>query len=239
MMHMYDTDKTDSMCVACIVLSWVCYDMQNKQNSLVFSHRFNHWRIHLCCLYITIYINGTLINSTAGTGICTHNRVMPYLFIHFIPFPLWCPWIIPQPADFLINGDDIQVGQTYRTAAQGNTSWGLDSLQWRHIGRDGVSNHQPHHCLLNRLFRRRSKKTSKVRATGLCAGNSPAGNSPVTGEFPAQRASNQVTRKMFPFDDVIKCEEKCIWVYKVLLTCLLTGLWHIWQPVRCHFETFW
>ena len=59
------------------------------------------------------------------------------------------------------------------------------SLQWRHNGHDGVSNHQPHGCLLNRLFRRRSKKTSKLRVTGLCAGNSP-----VTGEFLAQRASN-------------------------------------------------
>ena len=54
------------------------------------------------------------------------------------------------------------------------------SLQWRHNGRDSVSNHQPHHCLLNRLFRRRSKKTSKLRVTGLCG----------TGEFPAQMASN-------------------------------------------------
>ena len=58
------------------------------------------------------------------------------------------------------------------------------SLQWRHNGRDSVSNHQPHDCLLNRLFRRRSKKTSKLRVTGLCAGNSPG-----TGEFPAQMAS--------------------------------------------------
>ena len=48
-------------------------------------------------------------------------------------------------------------------------------LQWRHNERD---------CLLNRLFRRRSKKTSKLRVTGLCAGNSPG-----TGEFPAQMAS--------------------------------------------------
>ena len=55
--------------------------------------------------------------------------------------------------------------------------------QWRHNGRDDVSNHQPHHCLLNRLFR--SKKTSKLRVTGLCSGNSPG-----TGEFPAQMASN-------------------------------------------------
>ena len=59
------------------------------------------------------------------------------------------------------------------------------SLQWRHNECDGVSNYQPLDYLLNRLFRRRSKKTSKLRVTGLCAGNSP-----VTGEFPAQRASN-------------------------------------------------
>ena len=49
---------------------------------------------------------------------------------------------------------------------------------------DGVTNHQPHNCLLNRLFRRRSKKTSKLRVTGLCEG------SPMTGEFSAQRTSN-------------------------------------------------
>ena len=59
------------------------------------------------------------------------------------------------------------------------------SLQGRQNGGDGVSNHQPRDCLLNRLFRRRSKKISKFRVTGFCAGNSP-----VTGEFPAQRASN-------------------------------------------------
>ena len=45
--------------------------------------------------------------------------------------------------------------------------------------------YQPHDYLLNCLFRRRSKKISKLRVTGLCAGNSP-----VTNEFPGQRASN-------------------------------------------------
>ena len=59
------------------------------------------------------------------------------------------------------------------------------ALQWRHNGRDSVSNHQPYDCLLNRLFRRRSKKTSKIRGIGLCAGNSP-----VTGKLPAQMASH-------------------------------------------------
>ena len=70
-----------------------------------------------------------------------------------------------------------------------------NSLRWRHNERHGVSNHQPHYCLLRRLFRRRSKKTSKLRVTGLCEGNPP-----VIDEFPAQRP---VTQKMFAFDDVI------------------------------------
>ena len=51
-------------------------------------------------------------------------------------------------------------------------------LRWRHNNDDSVSNHQPHDCLLNCLFGRTSKKTSKPRVTGL------------TGEFPAQMASN-------------------------------------------------
>ena len=60
----------------------------------------------------------------------------------------------------------------------------IKTLQWRHNGLDGVSNHQPDQCLLIRLFRRRSKKTSKLRVTGPCVGNSPG-----TGEF-SQMASN-------------------------------------------------
>ena len=73
---------------------------------------------------------------------------------------------------------------------------GRQTFQWRNNGHDSVSNHQPHHCLLHHLFSRRSKKTSKLRVTGLCAWNSPG-----TGEFPAQLP---VTQKMCPFDDVIR-----------------------------------
>ena len=65
------------------------------------------------------------------------------------------------------------------------TATASGALQWRLNGQDGVSNHQSYDCLLNRLFSRRSKKTSKLRVTGLCEGNSS-----VTGEFPAQNASN-------------------------------------------------
>ena len=63
--------------------------------------------------------------------------------------------------------------------------WWHNIKRWRHNGRDSVSNHQPHHCLLNRLFRPSSKKTSNLCVTGLCVGNSPG-----TSEFPAQTASN-------------------------------------------------
>ena len=61
------------------------------------------------------------------------------------------------------------------------------TLQWRHSGRNDVTNRRRLDCYLNRLFRRKSKKTSKLRVNGLCEGNSP-----VTSKFPAQRASNAV-----------------------------------------------
>ena len=61
------------------------------------------------------------------------------------------------------------------------------TLQWRHNERDGVSNHRLD-CLLSRLFRRRSKKTSTLRVTGLCD---------------VSPHKESVTRKMFFFDDVI------------------------------------
>ena len=67
--------------------------------------------------------------------------------------------------------------------------WPFLPLQWRHNGRNDVWNHQPHDCLLNRLFTRRSREASKLRLTGL-----PVGKSPHKGS---------VMRRMCPFDDVI------------------------------------
>ena len=65
----------------------------------------------------------------------------------------------------------------------------ITTLRWRHNGCDSVSNHQPHDCLLNRLFRRRSKKTSKLRVTGLCAG--------ITGDRWIPRTNGQLHGKCF------------------------------------------
>ena len=81
-----------------------------------------------------------------------------------------------------------------------NEKWHLvnqinKSLQWRNNERDDVSNYRRLDCLLNHLLRPRSRKTSKLRVTGLCEGKPP-----VTGGFSSQRASNA---EVFPFDDVI------------------------------------
>ena len=59
------------------------------------------------------------------------------------------------------------------------------TLHWRHNKCDVVSNQQRLDCLFKRLFRRRSKRTSRLCVTGLCECNSP-----VTCGFPSQRASN-------------------------------------------------
>ena len=87
------------------------------------------------------------------------------------------------------HSDQQHIGQTWLIRM-------AHTVQWRHNGCDGVSNHQPHYSLLNRLFRRRSKKTSKLRVTCLC----------VRGihRWPVNSPHIwPVTRTMFPFDDVI------------------------------------
>ena len=62
---------------------------------------------------------------------------------------------------------------------------GHNVLQWRYNEHDGVWDHQPHDCLLNRFVGPRAKKIPKTYVTSLCVGKSP-----VTGEFPTQKASN-------------------------------------------------
>ena len=59
----------------------------------------------------------------------------------------------------------------------------LIALQLRHNERDGVSNHQPHDCLLKRLFKAQIKETSKLRVTDFVRGihREPV-NSPQKGQ---------------------------------------------------------
>ena len=93
------------------------------------------------------------------------------------------------------------------------------SLQRRHNGRDCVSNHRRLDCVLNRLFRRRSKKTSKLHVTGLCEGNSL-----ITGGFPAQRAS--------------VAENVPVW-WRHHVTCfIIVGGWESDTDLRCTYLIF-
>ena len=64
----------------------------------------------------------------------------------------------------------------------------FQSLKWRHNGRHAPFNHRGLDCLLNRLFRRTWKKTSKLRVIIFCEGNPPK-----TGGFPHKEP---VTREM-------------------------------------------
>ena len=95
------------------------------------------------------------------------------------------------------------------------------ALQWRHNERDSISNHPPDDSFLNHLFRRRPKKTSKLRVTGLCEGNSL-----VNGEFPTHRASNAENVSIW------KCHHGTFQIHSwfaqgmKLLTCHVESRWN-------------
>ena len=106
------------------------------------------------------------------------------------------------------------------------------TLQWRHNGRESVSNHQPHDCLLNRLFRRGTKKTSKLASLAFVWGihrwpvNSPH-------KWP-------ITRKMFPFDDVImRFVAIIIWICDYNQWNVFTGLLLILMAVLPNYCWIW
>ena len=113
------------------------------------------------------------------------------------------------------------------------------------MGAMGVSNHRRLDCLLNRLFRRRSKKALKLCVIGLCERSSP-----VAGEFPNK---GPVTRKMFPFYEVIMefnfhyalyfimfdklATCYCAWIFMYIF--IFFGLWNakVMIYMCCHVKT--
>ena len=108
------------------------------------------------------------------------------------------------------------------------------SLPWHHNEYDGISNHQPNDWLLNRLFRHRSKKTSKLRVTGLCAGNSP-----VTSEIPIQGASNMEKGSIWWHHHVQRLLGLLSW-YPIILVKALKLIWRMDSCRRnCWFHIWW
>ena len=125
----------------------------------------------------------------------THAYIHTYIHMIYLSWMQWSRCISFIVTCFNTTANILKVICSARWLSASNDSHyisncpandrNLTPLPWRHNGHDSVSNHQPHHCLLNRLFGCRSKKTLKLRVTGLCVGNSPG-----TGDFPAQMASN-------------------------------------------------
>ena len=91
--------------------------------------------------------------------------MVPYLFLVWLS--LWWQFVYLQPVDMKhwVHHSGVIMSQP-----------------------DGASYHRRLEYLLNRLFRRRSKRTSKLYVTVLYEGNPP-----VSGEFPSQRASKTET----------------------------------------------
>ena len=145
-----------------------------------------------CYHHYVISMAGTIFMVTDNASVIV---IVKSIVIIIIIICVSCSKLSVSSASSFHSYDKKQVKYRYLIRSFTTCIIIVISLWWRHNDHDSVSNHQPHECLFNCLFRRRSKKTSKLRVTGLCVGNSPGPvNSPHKGP---------VTRKMFPFDDVI------------------------------------
>ena len=101
------------------------------------------------------------------------------------------------------NTSKFRINGAVLRGSPANDRFPVETLRWRHNGCDNIPNHQPHDCLLNRLFRRRSKKTSSSASLAFVW---EIHRGPVSSpdKWP-------VTRKIFPFDDVImKCGRRSV-----------------------------
>ena len=124
-------------------------------------------------------------HSLSTESVCfdrSHDKFMCHILLNFVY----------RPVVYLAISAKIQLQQYSSEKSQLSTAY--TPLLWRHNELDSVSNYQPYECLLNRLFRRRSKKTSKLRVTAFVWGIHWDRWIPHKGP---------VTRKMFPLDDVI------------------------------------
>ena len=131
--------------------------------STVNSPHKGQWRGALKFSLICVWIHSRINNREAGDL----RRYRAHYDVNVMLFLCGC-YIrleLPQKPSLVLydrRRTDVMTSHWYQT---------LEPLHWRHNGRDGVSNHQTQDCLLKHLLRRRSKKTSKLRVTGLCAGN--------------------------------------------------------------------
>ena len=115
--------------------------------------------------------------------------------------------------------------------APANVWWSILALQWRHNECDGVSNHQPHDPDADQRKHQSSASLAFVRGIHRWPVNSPH--------------KRPVTRKMFPFDDIIMEKPSPVyWGGLPQWGCsVCVPIHHIWsigihdktmQPIVCH-----
>ena len=143
--------------------------------------------------------NENLIKMTTFPGHVTHPASADPVYIRYPNFVITAPndAIAPDQAthyDFLLRHDVIQDGRRGFEKSRVTSSvnyifvgvffsfdvdfkylWHMKIKEWCYLP------HQRFDCLFNRLFRRGSKKTSKLRVNGLCDGNPPVTDGESTG----------------------------------------------------------
>ena len=169
--------------------------------------------------------------------------------LHYSPWDcmldMHCPCVITQPHTLLsamninmaVHTRSTSFYLTFLAVTTCLVRWGARdkfyTLQWRHNERDGVSNHWRLDGLLNRLFRRRSNKHLSSASLAFVRGihRSPV-NPPHKGP---------VTRKMFPFEDVIMTPVikvlHTVRVFSWLVLFVPTGSLDVLQPI-CYMTFF-
>ena len=153
--------------------------------SVEFYKRIYVFAPHFCKQVVHIF-RGQIVylKHRRGKAFC----ISPCILVSFGFFPTYngesrqC-WLNWQGRLLALSTDHSSITQSIKRC---NTT-----SQWRHNEQDGVTNHRCPDCLLKPLFGRRSRKTSKLRV-----------------HWPLWRESTgdhkgPVTRKIFPFDDVI------------------------------------
>ena len=98
------------------------------------------------------------------------------------------------------------------------------TLMWRHSECNGISNHQPHDCLFNPIFRHRSKRHQFSASLAFLNGihRWPV-NSPHKGP---------VKRKVFSFDDVIIHKGRANQTIDYYLAVSLYEVFNTWPSDR-------
>ena len=121
-------------------------------------HGFSGGMIGMCCRYYWDVHLKTVVNCHTHYAVCC--------YIHWgCQISLWRPFATPLEA---LRGLSVwRLSDRWPSMLPVSPGFSRYSLQWRHNGHNSVSNHQPHNCLLNRLFRRRSTKISKLRVTAF------------------------------------------------------------------------